>query len=373
MENVLAAFIIIFLILFGMLTLSETVLSSQIQVQESWQEIQTLRDDQARTSLLPLEAHTTNMGTVAVLTLRNSGAQPLTRFEDWDAILDYYDAGAAYRTSWLPYTAQNPIGGDWTVAGIYANDGTPEVFDPGILDPGEIVRLNLKGSSPIGAGADAQAVIVTENGVRTSWIFKGNCLPLLVTNTGIIIAAGETVILTSNHLQATDEDDVAESLVYTITTPPAHGSLSFDTTFTQADVNDGLLSYTGTDSDTFQFTVSDGKDSIGPYSFTFMVNAVPVLEVNTGITLLAEVSAAAFSSDDLQATDAETSSDSLIYTITRAPQQGTLSFDTTFTQDTIDQGQLIYSHTGTGSDSFEITISDGKTSIGPYTVSITVP
>lgn len=378
MENVLAAFIIIFLIVFGMLTLTETVLSSQMTVQKSWQEMQTRWEDQDQTSLLPLEAYTMNMGTVAVLILRNNGAQSLTDFAAWDAILQYYDAGtpAAYHAAWLPYTAESLYGSEWAVEGIYldAITQTPEVYEPGILNPGEEMLLQLRGASPIGAGTIAQGVISTANGTRASLIFAGNFIPVLEVNSGSLMGAGQTITITAEQLQARDTDDTSDHLTYRVSTVPTEGTLSLETIFTQADIDNGLVSYThtGDESDAFQFTVSDGKDTIGPFSFSITVSTPPVLAVNSGLIISAGETAL-FDSVHLQTTDPDDQPASLIYTVTQPPAQGTLNLAPTFTQADIDDGLLAYSHTGSGSDSFQIAISDGETEIGSYDVTITVP
>jgi hypothetical protein len=377
-ENVLVASMIIFILLFAVLTLSETFLSTQDAIRESWQEMQVRLDDQARTSLLPLEAHTASMGTVVEFTLRNNGAARMTNFDRWDVILQYYDAGtpAVYRTIWLPFTNQDPGGGEWTVDGIYlsADTGTAEVYEPGILNPGEEIILKLRGTVPTGAGMAAQVAVATANGISASTMFMGNLLPVLAANTGLTLPAGGIAVINSTVLQATDRDDSPADLIYTVTTAPTQGTLSLGTTFTQVDIDSGRLSYhhTGTGADGFQFTVSDGKDTIGPYTFSITVSEPPVLVNNSGLTVLAG-STVMIGTAQLQVTDPDDPATDLIYTVTAVPSQGSLSLGSTFTQADIDGGLLGYAHTGVGSDSFQVMVSDGETIIGPYNVTISVP
>ncbi|MBI5958729.1 MAG: hypothetical protein HY866_08340 [Chloroflexi bacterium] len=373
MENVLAAFLIIFILLFGVLTLSETLMSTQDTLQETWQEMQTRQDDQARTSLLPIAAHTENMGTVVELTLYNNGSARLTDFDHWDAILLYFDAGtpSVYHTTWLPYTDQVPNGGEWTIAGIYLNTMTAEMIEPGILNSGEDIVLRLRGTAPIGEGTGAQVVISTANGVEVSFVFTANLLPVLETNAGLTIGLGATAEIGSGLLRSTDGDDLPADLVYVITTPPAQGTLSLGATFTQADIDAGQLSYshTGTETDGFQFTVSDGKDTIGPYAFTITPSAPPVLAVNIGLTMLAGGSVT-INGAQLLTTDADDLPNSLVYSVTAAPEQGRLNLGSTFTQTELDGDLLEYTHTGLGDDSFQFVVSDGETLIGPYNMVI---
>ena len=89
-------------------------------------------------------------------------------------------------------------------------------------------------------------------------------------------------------------------------------------------------------------------------------NAVPLLVVNAGLTLTQGTSAV-IPPTLLQATDADPT-DTLTYTVTTRPSNGSLSPATTFTQDQIDAGAVAYQHDGgnSRSDSFEFSLSDGR-------------
>lgn len=106
-----------------------------------------------------------------------------------------------------------------------------------------------------------------------------NVPPVLTVNAGLQIAAGGTSMIGPIHLQVTDVDTPPTGLVFTVVTPPAHGTLFLNGsalgqggTFTQAMVDSGVLAYThhgGTSpSDGFSFTVADGAGgSIGETHF----------------------------------------------------------------------------------------------------------
>ena len=74
---------------------------------------------------------------------------------------------------------------------------------------------------------------------------------------------------------------------------------------------------------------------------------------------------------NLNTTDVDNTTSELVYTVTKLPQQGSLS-KTTFTQADIDSGSFQYTHVGAGPDSFQFTVSDGVSVIGPFTFSINV-
>ena len=92
-----------------------------------------------------------------------------------------------------------------------------------------------------------------------------NDAPVLNTNIGLTLPEEGTATITQAMLEVTDPDALATEITYTITTDSVHGTLRNDgialgvgSTFTQADINAGLLTYQDTDiettSDGFGFT-----------------------------------------------------------------------------------------------------------------------
>ena len=116
-----------------------------------------------------------------------------------------------------------------------------------------------------------------------------NDTPVLGTNAGIGVAEGGLVVLGSGALEVTDAD-LGDVLTYTVTAGPSAGALNLGTSFTQAQIDAGSLSYTqdGSEvtSDSFSFTVSDGQGgSIG--STVFALTITPVNDApSLGLTAL---------------------------------------------------------------------------------------
>lgn len=78
-----------------------------------------------------------------------------------------------------------------------------------------------------------------------------NIAPTVSTNISIALLRGTSATLNNTTLQATDPEQTTGQLVYTVTTLPKAGQLrlngngvSLGSTFTQADIDSGLLSYT---------------------------------------------------------------------------------------------------------------------------------
>ena len=97
--------------------------------------------------------------------------------------------------------------------------------------------------------------------------------PVLAVNAGLLLVQGSTAAITSSQLKVTDADSTDAQLTFTLSTAPFQGTLSRSgtalstgSTFTQADIDNGLITYTqngATNSaDRFTFTVSDGAGGL---------------------------------------------------------------------------------------------------------------
>jgi len=106
--------------------------------------------------------------------------------------------------------------------------------------------------------------------------------PALRTNAGLDLSTGGTGTITTGELSASDPDDAPSGLTYTVTTGPTQGTLRVngtpDSTFTQADLEDGAVQYTHTASDPsndgLTFSLSDGA-GLGPTGRTFPIAIEP--------------------------------------------------------------------------------------------------
>ena len=106
-----------------------------------------------------------------------------------------------------------------------------------------------------------------------------NDAPILSTNTGTTVANSETITLTAAALGAVDVDNIDAEIVYTLTNTPDGGtlqrgalSLGVGASFTQADIDNNLVTYRAADdadgNGTFTFTLTDAAGaSIGTHEF----------------------------------------------------------------------------------------------------------
>jgi len=370
-ENVLVAVILMFLFMFGALTLTNASLSAEETVQQARVEMDTRSKEIDHTAIAAIDLRIVNAGGRIEVTLTNKGTVKLADFDRWDVFAEYYDSASTpvYHAESLTYSKSQSPTNTWSQAGIYLDkaNNVAEAYEPNILNPGEELVLYLNVSPAVGVGQSAQVTVATDNGTTASIMGTRNAPPTLALNTGLKVANTGSGLITPESLLAQDTDSKASELSYSITTPPTQGTLTPQTSFTQAQIDNGEVSYThtGTGADSLSFTISDGIDVIGPFTYSITINQLPVLETNAGLTLPSGTSAA-ITNALLQVTDSDDPPEKLIYTVTQFPANGALSLGSTFTQADIDNNRLSYMHTGTDADLFKFVVSDGYDVIGAY-------
>jgi len=116
--------------------------------------------------------------------------------------------------------------------------------------------VSMTGQDSMTVDADAPNAIVTVD-------YAPNQAPTLDTNTGLTLLEGGSTTLATSDLSASDPDDPPSGLTYVVTGAPSRGVLrvdgSPDSSFTQADLENGAVQY--------DHTASDATDD----SFTFFV------------------------------------------------------------------------------------------------------
>ncbi len=174
MENVLSAFLVILIILLATLSQAYSLLAARSKIDLAEQAMQERQDTHSRTRLVTVDAQASDDGSLIQMTLKNAGEVKLADFNRWDVIVEYYDSSNSYQVAWLPYTAPGKQAvNQWSVAGIFmdAGSGAPEIFEPGILNPGEQVVLQIQVMPWIGPGTTDRVVVSTGDGSSASAIF----------------------------------------------------------------------------------------------------------------------------------------------------------------------------------------------------------
>jgi VCBS repeat-containing protein len=199
-------------------------------------------------------------------------------------------------------TAGNLIGNDTDAEGhalsiVEVNGNPVSVGTPIALSSGAILTINADNTfsyNPNGAfdnlatGAtapdsftyrvtDGQVANNTSNVATVNITITGvNDAPVVTTNDGLTVVEGGASSL-ATLLVTSDIDDAAADITYTVTSLPTNGTLSL-TTFTQAQLNSGAVTYTHnggeTTSDSFGFSVTDGESASLTGTFAIVVTPI---------------------------------------------------------------------------------------------------
>jgi hypothetical protein len=292
------------------------------------------------------------------------------------------DSGAgslSSTTSGSVTSTYNAVTGVWTASGAIADVNAllaNVTFSP---------AANYNSNFTIATSVD-DGVAPAITGVKNMTGTAQNDAPVL-TNNSLTITEGGSVVLSSSDLSATDVDDAAVSLTFTVSGVSGGQFELFGspgvaiTSFTQAQVSGGQVQFVhdgGEAAPSYDVTVTDTALSTGPapatISFTNQ-NDAPLL-VNNRLTIT-EGSSVVLSSSNLSATDVDNSSAGLIFTVSAVTggQFELVSSPggaiTSFTQAQVSGGQVRFVHDGgAAAPGYDVTVSDGMLSTGPSPATI---
>ena len=173
METAIVSLICIALIVFGGMTMSQGFVNSVDASTVGLEEVGQRNEEIMRTKLSPLTTSQPSANRVDV-TLENIGQTKLANFDKWDVIVQYYDSGGSYHVKWLPYTEETLGDNEWQKVGIYLDAAaeTPEVFEPGVLNYEEEIKIRAQLNPAVGAGTTNLVVVSTPNGIPASISFS---------------------------------------------------------------------------------------------------------------------------------------------------------------------------------------------------------
>ncbi|MDQ0966461.1 putative repeat protein (TIGR01451 family)/gliding motility-associated-like protein [Flavobacterium sp. W4I14] len=279
----------------------------------------------------------------------NDGAEPttpglftftLSNVSATDTQITYSVGGTA--TSGLDYTS---IGTTVTIpAGQTTATVNVPVLDDNIAEGTETVILTMN--------ATTNNALITASTMPATVNIRDNRAP--VASAPAITTPEDTPI--NGTITATDAD--GDPLTFTVSTPPAHGTVvvNADGTYTYTPATN----YNGTD--TFTVTVSDGKGGTTTVAVPITVSPVNNAPVATSSAITTPQNTAA--NGTITASDID--GDPLNFTVSTPPAHGTVVVNA--------DGTYTYTPTAgyVGNDTFTITVSDGKGGITTVTVPVTV-
>lgn len=172
MGNAIVTLFCVALILVAGLLIGQASLSSVSLTSDSWKRMGDRTSEIGGTNI-QIKSVTQSPPNVNA-TVKNTGRVALADFSYWEVIGQYYSGvGNYYIRRFLYTTSSNPGNNEWTVSGIYKDAGTltPEVFEPGILNPTEELIIKIKLSPSGSQSATNWLIIATPNGLSASAMF----------------------------------------------------------------------------------------------------------------------------------------------------------------------------------------------------------
>lgn len=304
-------------------------------------------------------------------------------FEDASKTLSVYIDGNLSGQSTFSQSISY-LGGD-TYLG--SNRGLTLFFN-GLMDDARVYSRALS-SDEIGALANDQTGVTGNISITVNAINDG---PTIITNTGTTVAeASSSNIISALMLDGEDSDDADGGLIYTVTAPVSHGTLrangtavGLNDTFTQADIDAGLLTYdhdgSQTAADHFDVSLADGgEDGALPATARFHItitnsNDAPVITSDGG-GATASINALENQTSVTTLTSTDEDLDAVSYTITGGTDSALFSIDAT-------SGALSFKvapdfeapadSNADGTYEVEVTASDGHGGTDQQTLSVTV-
>jgi len=166
METSIPAAIVAAVLMVSAMVLTRTGYSSVDDMGQVWKEMEARSGEQARTQLTI--SNVTHASPYVDVDLRNDGSTRVAEFERMDVVVEYTTGGGTAVVAWIPYTPGPLAANTWTVQSI-VNDA----FEPGILNPGETLRMRIWLDPAAGSGTTNRVLIATDLGVTVSTTFTG--------------------------------------------------------------------------------------------------------------------------------------------------------------------------------------------------------
>ena len=174
MSNAIVTVFVVVLMLTAVLSWSQASVSSVDSGAQSLKDMAEATQEASRTDFEVIGAN--NTAPFVSVYVHNCGKVHLGDFPKWDVLIEYYDGNSTYNIVSLGYTREaDPSDEEWTVSTIFSDTSmdSGEVFDPGILDPGEVMLAKLKLNPAPGPATINRLTLSSPNGVVTSAQFRG--------------------------------------------------------------------------------------------------------------------------------------------------------------------------------------------------------
>ena len=166
METSIPAAVIAAILMVSAMVLARSGYRSVDEMGQLWKELEARAAEQVHTGLTI--TNVTSSSPYVDADLRNDGSTTLAEYDRMDVIVQYVTGSGAPTLVWIPYTSGPLANNTWIVQGI-----TNDAFEPGILNPGETLRMRIWLDPPAGGGSTNRLLVATDLGVTVSTTFTG--------------------------------------------------------------------------------------------------------------------------------------------------------------------------------------------------------
>ncbi|XP_076614950.1 chondroitin sulfate proteoglycan 4-like isoform X2 [Chaetodon auriga] len=231
--------------------------------------------------------------------------------------------------------------------------------------------------------------------------------PTVINNHAVVVAEGQNVSITREHLEVVHEDSKPSEIVFTVQTPPTLGFLQRvppkdehqdnngeqqhlyqanreqpTNSFTQEDLNQEIIIYhqqaSGSTNDSVLLEATNGVTKVGP--FRLEIDIIPILlPLQVSDLTLDEGSSLPLTSDIIKVANHHFSGMNFLYQVIVPPRHGHLEHSripgmpiTAFTHTEVEREYISYIHDGSDTQRDNFTIVANQTEIRKHSLPCTV-
>lgn len=168
MENGLPALMIAAILMLSTVLMARGGYLGADAIGQSLRESEARYGQQNRTGLTVTGTSIDGSGANITIGVRNDGQTPLADFAGMDVVVTYFGETGTRYDKWIAYTSGALSSDTWRTANF-----DDDVFEPGILNAGETMDIEIRVNPVVGIATVNWAVIGTEKGVTVQTYFDG--------------------------------------------------------------------------------------------------------------------------------------------------------------------------------------------------------
>jgi hypothetical protein len=169
MSNAIVSLILVALMITTGLSFSKTALNFFSDMSSSWKQAEETQLRIVRSDISVISAQSS--GDIVSIFLKNTGQVSLDDYSTWDVIVHFYDESGTYHINYIPYVKGSiPGNNQWVLDAIYTDQKLEksEVFQPGMVDPGEAAMVQVKLDPAPGAETTGWVILASKDGITCS-------------------------------------------------------------------------------------------------------------------------------------------------------------------------------------------------------------